>query len=81
MERDGSIQDPRREISDRRDLAARKPGGSKLSGRDSQDGLGGEITLQQCDKSSMDRTRRGTCQLLMENTLGEGGKVAGGPTR
>jgi hypothetical protein len=78
VERDGSVQDPRREIADGGDLAAREPRGSKLSGRDSEDGLGREISVEQRDKSSVDRTRRGACQLLIEDALGQGGKVAGG---
>ena len=81
MERDGSIEDPRREISDGGDLAAREPRGSKLSGRDSEDGLGREISVEQGDKSTVDRTRRGACQLLMVDALGESGKVAGGRPR
>src|SRR5262245_38870105 len=78
VERTGSIQDALGKIADGGDLASREPRGAKLSGRERQDGLGREASVEQGDKPSMDRTRRGACQLLIKDALGEGGKVAGG---
>src|SRR5207237_9850250 len=63
------------------DLPAREPRGSKLSGRGGEAGFRREISVEQRDKSSVDRTRRGPGQLLVQDTLGERGKVAAGRPR
>src|SRR6266516_7387786 len=58
-----------------------EPRGSKLSGRDGQDGFRRGISVEQRDKAPMDRTRLGPGQLLVQDTLGERGKVASGRPR
>src|SRR6266571_6429210 len=75
MQPNGTIHDLRREISDGGDLAPRESGGAKLSGGKCEDGVRGEISVEQGDKSSVDGGRCGSGKLLIEDALGEGGKV------
>ena len=75
MQLNGSIHDLRREISEGSDLAPRESRGAKPSGGECEDGVGREISVEQGDKSSVDGGRRGSGKLLIEDALGEGGKV------
>src|SRR5207247_10059492 len=77
MQPNGSIYDLGREISDGGDLAPRQSRGAKPSGRHCEDGVGRKISVEQGDKSSVDGGRRGSGKLLIEDALGEGGKVPG----
>src|SRR2546428_1284357 len=77
MQLNGSIHDLRREISEGSDLAPRESRGAKPSGGECEDGVGREISVEQGDKSSVDGGRRGSGKLLIEDALGEGGKVRG----
>ena len=77
MQPNGSIHDLRREISDGGDLAPRESRAAKPSGGECEDGVRREISVEQGDKSSVDGGRRGAGKLLIEDALGEGGKVPG----
>src|SRR6266576_887657 len=75
LQSNGSIHDLRREISDGTDLAPRESYGAKLSGGKCEDGVGREISVEQGEKSPVDGGRRCSGKLLIEDALGEGGKV------
>ena len=81
MEWNDSSRDLRRQVADGSGLGSREPGGAELSRGQRQQPLGRQVPVEQVEKSAVDRGRRGSRELLVQDALCERPEVPSGSPR